>query len=127
VALWAAHTLHIVGVAYFLGFLLLDTLVIRRFLDSECHAKKLAFYESAKFSLHAFVTVILVSGFFMLYYLDFSPPPHIWLKISLALTALTLFFSAPYLAKKLSRVALARLYAFILFLAVVVVGLSQAA
>lgn len=124
-ALWAAHTLHIVGVAYFLGFLLLDAIVIRRFLDFECHAKKLAFYEGAKKSLYISAFVICTSGLWLLEGFEFAPPAYIWLKISLAITALTLFFGAPYLAKRVSKAALARLYAFILFLAVVVAWLSQ--
>lgn len=115
---------HLLGVSYFVGFLLLDLLVIRSFLDKECHDKKLLFYEKAKFSLHVFVTVIFVSGFFMLYLLDFNPPPYIWLKIVFAIVAITLFFISPYIVKKAPKGSVHYIYGIVLALALLVLVLG---
>jgi len=111
---WLAHSLHLVGVAYFLGFLLLDLFVVRSFLDSQCHDKKLLFYEKAKKSLYIFAAVIVASGAWMLYHSDFDPSPHIWLKIALALFAVTLFFVSPYIVKKVGKSSVGYIYAVVL-------------
>ena len=124
--MFIAHLLHFFGVVYFLGFLFLDALVIRSFLDFECHSKKLIFHKKAKNSLSFCAFVIVATGLWMLWEVGFSPPPHIWIKILLALTALLLFFTAPYSAKKLSKAALAYLYAFISLLTIVAVLLAKA-
>lgn len=109
--------LHLVGISYFFGFLLLDLFVLRSFLSVECHDKKLLFYEKAKSSLHVFVSVILVSGFWMLSLLDFCPPSHIWLKISFAVAAIALFFASPYMVARLPKGSVHYVYALILMLA----------
>jgi hypothetical protein len=111
---WLAHSLHIVGVAYFLGFLLLDLFVVRSFLDSECHDKKLLFYEKAKKSLYLFVAIIVASGIWMLYLSGFNPRSHIWLKIALALFAVTLFFASPYIVRKAGKNSVGYVYAVVL-------------
>jgi hypothetical protein len=110
-------TVHLVGVAYFLGFLMLDVFVIRRFLNENCHDLKMTFYNKAKISLHLFVTIILLSGFCMLYFLNFSPPIHIWLKITFALTSFTLFFASPYIVSKFPKIYVRYIYAIVLALA----------
>ena len=63
----ALKAFHLIGVAYFLGFLLLDAIVLRRFLDSECRGKKILFYEKAKYSLYFFTAVIVLTGVLMFY------------------------------------------------------------
>ncbi len=118
--------LHLLGVAYFFGFLMLDVLVIRRFLNENCHDAKILFYEKAKSSLHVFVTVILVSGFCMLYLLDFNPALLIWLKIIFAITAITLFFASPYIVKtSFVRGRVDLVYIPVLLLAIAVVILAK--
>lgn len=110
-------TVHLLCVSYFLGFLLLDLFVLRRFLSLECSDKKVLFYERAKYSLHLFVTVLMVTGGAMLYLLDFNVPFFIWLKVILALGAITLFFVSPYLVSKLPKGSVHYIYAVVLALA----------
>jgi len=124
-ALGLLKTIHLLGISYFVGFLLLDLFVVRSFLDRECHDKKLLFYEKAKSSLHIFVTVILVSGFFILYSLDFNPPPYIWLKIVFAITAITLFFVSPYIVKKAPKGSVHYIYGVVLILLLCVLALAK--
>lgn len=123
--MWLAHSLHLVGVAYFLGFLLLDLFFIRSFLNSQCHDKKLLFYEKAKKSLYFFAAVILLSGVWMLYLSGFDPTPHIWLKITLALFAVTLFFVSPYIVKKVGKGSVGYVYAVVLASALSAVILAK--
>ena len=110
-------TIHLLCVSYFLGFLLLDLFVLRRFLSAECSDKKLFFYEKAKYSLHFFVTVLMLSGAWMLYLLDFEVPFFIWLKVILALSAIALFFISPYLVRRLPKGSVNYIYAVVLALA----------
>lgn len=119
------HALHLVGVAYFFGFLLLDLFVIRSFLTNECHEKKLLFYEKAKKSLYLFVAVIAASGTWMLYLSGFNPRPHIWLKITLAIFAITLFFASPYVVKKAGKNSVGYVYAVVLASVLFVVILAK--
>ncbi len=123
--MWLAHTLHLLGVAYFVGFLLIDALIVRRFLNSECHNKKLLFYERAKYSLYLFVAIILVSGFWILSSLDFNPPMHIWIKITLATAAIALFFASPYIVKKIGKRSVDYVYGVVLMWAVLVIILAK--
>lgn len=119
------HALHLVGVAYFLGFLLLDLFVVRSFLNLECHDKKLLFYEKAKKSLYIFAAVVVVSGAWMLYLSGFNPRPHIWLKITLAIFAVTLFFASPYVVKKAGKSSVGYVYAVVLASVLSVVILAK--
>lgn len=123
--MWLAHSLHLVGVAYFLGFLLLDLFVFRSFLNSHCHHKKLLFYEKAKKSLYLFASIIIMSGIWMLYLLGFEPASHIWLKIALAIFAILLFFVAPYIVKKAGRSSVGYVYAVVLASALSAVILAK--
>lgn len=107
-------TVHLLSVSYFLGFLLLDLFVLRRFLSLECSDKKLLFYERAKYSLHLFVTVLMVTGGVMLYLLNFNVPFFIWLKVVLALSAIALFFVSPYLVQRLPKGSVHYIYAVVL-------------
>lgn len=98
--MWWAHFAHFLAVAYFLGFLALDSLVVRAFLNDECKTKKIAFYEKAKRSLYIAAAIMAFSGVWMLKKYDFSPPAIIWLKIFLVLSSLALFFTAPHILKR---------------------------
>jgi hypothetical protein len=95
--------LHLIGVAYFLGFLLLDAFVIRRFLNTQCHDKKLLFYEKAKLSLYVFVGLIVISGVWMLLVGDLWSVPLIWVKIAFAFTAIAMFFLSVPIVKRLPK------------------------
>jgi len=123
--MWLAHSLHIVGISCFLGFLLLDLLVIRSFLDSECHDKKLLFYEKAKKPLYLFAALIVSTGLWMLYLSNFNAHAHIWLKIALAMFAIMLFFASPYIVKKTVRSSVRYIYAVVLASAVSAVFLAK--
>jgi hypothetical protein len=110
----AIKSVHLLCVCYFLGFLLLDLFVLRRFLSVECSEKKILFYERAKYSLHLFVSVLMATGAAMLYLLDFNVPFLIWLKVALALSAITLFFVSPYLVKRLPKGSVHYIYTVVL-------------
>lgn len=110
--------LHLIGVAYFLGFLLLDAFVIRRFLDTQCHDKKLLFYEKAKLSLYVFVGLVVISGVWMLIAGDLWCVPFIWVKIAFAFAAIAMFFLSVPIVKRLPRGGVHYYYAVVAVFAV---------
>lgn len=123
--MYFVKALHLISVAYFLGFLLLDAIVLRRFFDDECHDKKLLFYEKAKTSLYFFAFLIIASGLLIIVANNFYLPTYIWLKICLAITALFGFFASPRLVKVLPRGAVHYVYAAILFLVLTCLVLAK--
>ncbi len=116
--------LHLIGVAYFLGFLLLDAFLIRRFLDSECHDKKILFYEKAKSSLYLSALVIIVSGVWMLIAGGLWSVPLIWVKVAFALAAITMFFVSVRAVKILPKGGVHYYYGAVTFFAIIALVLG---
>ena len=108
----ALKAFHLIGVAYFLGFLLLDAIVLRRFLDSECRGKKILFYEKAKYSLYFFTAVIVLTGVLMFYPARFYDDIF-WLKGFFGIFSILLFFLSPILVKKFLKGYVGAIYAVV--------------
>ena len=91
----ALKAFHLIGVAYFLGFLLLDAIVLRRFLDSECRGKK-----------------IVLTGVLMFYPARFYDDIF-WLKGFFGIFSILLFFLSPILVKKFLKGYVGAIYAVV--------------
>ena len=115
--------LHLVGVSYFVGFLLLDVLVLRSFLTNDCHEKKKLFYEKAKYSLYFFTAVIVVSGAAM-FYPAFIHENTVRLKVLSGLFSIFLFFLSPLLVQKFLRGYVGAIYTVVLASALTAGGIA---
>jgi len=123
--MWSVKALHILSISFFIGFVMIDTFVIRRFLNGSCYSKKKEFYESARFSLVLVSFVIFLSGGWLAFGMGFALPDAIVLKIFLAFLAISLFFAAPTIVERFFRKSVDFIYAAVLLLSVAVVFLSQ--
>ncbi len=119
-----AKALHLIGVAYFLGFLLLDAIVLRHFLNSECHDKKILFYEKAKSSLYFSILLIVFSGVYMLIVGKFWSVPVISVKIAFAATAIAMFFVSVRVVKILPKGGVHYYYGAVTFFAIIALVLG---
>ncbi len=115
--------LHLVGVSYFVGFLLLDVLVLRSFLTNDCYEKKKLFYEKAKYSLYFFTAVIVISGAAM-FYPAFMHENTVRLKVLFGLFSIFLFFLSPLLVQKFLRGYVGAIYAVVLASALTAGGIA---